>query len=50
MIIIIIIFIMQKYLADEKINTEGEFIVGGYSPPWIPRFLARNEAMIKLKG
>jgi hypothetical protein len=39
---------LKEYLAKEKISTDNEFVIAGYSPPWIPRFLARNEVMIKI--
>jgi hypothetical protein len=40
---------LKEYLAKEKIKTDDVFIIAGYNPPWIPGFLARNEAMIKIK-
>jgi hypothetical protein len=31
-------------------ETEGDFIVAGYNPPWVPGFMARNEVLIKIKS
>jgi effector-binding domain-containing protein len=41
---------LQRWLEEEGLETEGDFIVAGYNPPWVPGFLARNEVMIKVKG
>jgi hypothetical protein len=41
------IALLKEYLSKENISTDNEFVIAGYSPPWIPRFLARNEVMIK---
>ena len=43
------IITLKEYLAKENIKTDDIFIIAGYNPPWIPGFLARNEAMIKIK-
>ena len=40
---------LKEFLAKENIKTDDVFIIAGYNPPWIPGFLARNEAMIKIK-
>lgn len=37
------------WLEEEGIETEGDFIVAGYNPPWVPGFIARNEILIKIK-
>jgi effector-binding domain-containing protein len=37
------------WLEAQGLETEGDFIVAGYNPPWIPGFLARNEVLIKIK-
>lgn len=37
------------WLEKEGLETEGDFIVAGYNPPWVPGFLARNEVMIVIK-
>ena len=42
------IALLKEYLSKENISTDKEFVIAGYSPPWIPRFLARNEVMLKL--
>ena len=38
---------LSQWLEEEGLETEGDFIVAGYNPPWVPGFLARNEVMIK---
>jgi len=40
---------LSHWLAEEGLETEGDFIVAGYNPPWVPGFLARNEILIKIK-
>jgi len=40
---------LVNFLQDEGIDTEGEYIIAGYNPPWIPGFLARNEVMAKIR-
>ncbi len=40
---------LSKWLEKEGLETEGDFIVAGYNPPWVPGFLARNEVMIVIK-
>ena len=40
---------LSQWLVDEGLETEGDFIVAGYNPPWVPGFLARNEVMVKVK-
>jgi len=39
---------LSQWLEEEGLGTEGDFIVAGYNPPWVPGFLARNEVMIKV--
>ncbi|MBN1298088.1 MAG: heme-binding protein [Actinobacteria bacterium] len=39
---------LKEFIAKENLKYEGEFIIAGYSPPFIPGFLQRNEVMIKL--
>ena len=41
---------LSQWLKEEGLETEGDFIVAGYNPPWIPGFLARNEVLIKIQG
>jgi hypothetical protein len=41
---------LSRWLAEQGLETEGDFIVAGYSPPWVPGFMAKNEVMIKLKA
>jgi len=40
---------LREWMVNNCIEGEGEFIIAGYNPPWIPGFLARNEVMIKIK-
>ena len=40
---------LNQWIEEEGLETEGDFIVAGYNPPWVPGFLARNEVMIKIK-
>ncbi len=41
--------LLKEWLVKNGYEGEGEFIIAGYNPPWIPGFLARNEVMIKIK-
>jgi effector-binding domain-containing protein len=41
---------LSHWLEEQGIETEGDFIVAGYNPPWVPGFLARNEVLIKIKS
>jgi hypothetical protein len=40
---------LSQWLAEEGLETEGDFIVAGYNPPWVPGFLARNEVLVMVK-
>jgi effector-binding domain-containing protein len=40
---------LSQWLEEQGMQTEGDFIVAGYNPPWVPGFMARNEVMIKIK-
>ena len=40
---------LSQWLEEEGLKTEGDFIVAGYNPPWVPGFIARNEILIKIK-
>ena len=40
---------LREWLEKEGLETEGDFIVAGYNPPWVPGFLTRNEVMIEVK-
>jgi len=40
---------LGRWLEEQSIETEGDFIVAGYNPPWVPGFLARNEVLIPIK-
>lgn len=41
---------LSQWLEELGLETEGEFIVAGYNPPWVPGFLARNEVMMQIKN
>jgi hypothetical protein len=41
---------LGHWLQEQGIETEGDFIVAGYNPPWVPGFLARTEVMIQVKN
>jgi effector-binding domain-containing protein len=41
---------LSHWLEEQGIETEGDFIVAGYNPPWVPGFLARNEVLIQIKS
>jgi effector-binding domain-containing protein len=40
---------LTEWLAEGRYETEGDFIVAGYNPPWVPGFLARNEVLVAIK-
>lgn len=40
---------LSQWLQEQGIETEGDFIVAGYNPPWVPGLLARNEVLIQIK-
>ncbi|MCU0484826.1 MAG: heme-binding protein [Anaerolineales bacterium] len=41
---------LLQWLQEQGLQPEGDFIVAGYNPPWVPGFLARNEVMIQVKS
>lgn len=41
---------LSQWLREQGLETEGDFIVAGYNPPWVPGFLARNEVLIQIKA
>ena len=41
---------LGDWLQEQGIVTEGDYIVAGYNPPWVPGFLARNEVLIQIKA
>jgi len=41
---------LRQWLQEQGLKTEGDYIVAGYNPPWIPGFIARNEILIKIKA
>jgi hypothetical protein len=40
---------LGRWLEEKGIDTDGDFIVAGYNPPWVPGFLGRNEVLIQIK-
>jgi hypothetical protein len=40
---------LHGWMTKYGMEGEGDPIVAGYNPPWIPGFMARNEVMIKVK-
>lgn len=40
---------LREWMDENDLKGDGDFIIAGYNPPWIPGFLARNEVMIKIK-
>jgi effector-binding domain-containing protein len=40
---------LSQWLEEEGLETEGDYLVAGYNPPWVPGFIARNEVLIKVK-
>lgn len=41
---------LEAWLEKQGLEAEGEFVIAGYDPPWVPWFLARNEVMIPIKS
>jgi effector-binding domain-containing protein len=41
---------LRHWLQEQGLEPEGDFIVAGYNPPWVPGFLAHNEVMIQVKS
>lgn len=39
---------LVHWLAEQGLETDGDFILAGYNPPWVPGFLARNEVMVRI--
>ncbi len=39
---------LREWMVENGLEGEGDFVIAGYNPPWIPVFLARNEVMIKI--
>ncbi len=42
--------LLGDWLQEQGIVTEGDYIVAGYNPPWVPGFLAHNAVMIQVKN
>jgi hypothetical protein len=39
---------LSLWLQEEGLETQGDYIIAGYDPPWVPWFLARNEILIRV--
>ena len=42
--------ILDQWLREQGLETEGDHIVAGYNPPWVPGFFARNEVLIRIRN
>jgi hypothetical protein len=40
---------LTEWIKEQGQSTIGEFTVAGYSPPWVPGFLARNEVLVRVQ-
>lgn len=40
--------LLRQWLDQLDLKTEGDFIIAGYNPPWVPGFLSRTEILIKI--
>lgn len=40
--------LLKDWLEKAGLETDGDFTVAGYNPPWVPGFLARNEVIASL--
>ena len=40
---------LVHWRAEQGLETDGDFTLAGYNPPWVPGFLARNEVMVNIK-
>jgi effector-binding domain-containing protein len=40
---------LNQWLQKQDMETEGDFIIAGHNPPWVPGIFARNEVLVKLK-
>jgi hypothetical protein len=39
---------LSQWITAQGLETEGDFTVAGYNPPWVPGFLAKNEVLIRI--
>jgi hypothetical protein len=39
---------LSLWLQEEGLETQSDYIIAGYDPPWVPWFLARNEILIRV--
>jgi hypothetical protein len=39
---------LSLWLQEEGLETQGDYIIAGYDPPWVPWFIARNEILIRV--
>jgi len=40
---------LSLWLKAEGLEPEGDFVIAGYSPPWVPGFIARNEVLVRVE-
>ncbi len=40
---------LTSWLEKEGLEMESGFIAAGYNPPWVPKFLARDEVMVRVR-
>jgi hypothetical protein len=41
---------LSLWLEQQGLEPEGDYIIAGYNPPWVPGFLARNEVLVGIKA
>ena len=41
--------LLRLWVEEQGLTIQGEFVVAGYNPPWVPGFLARNEVLVKVQ-
>lgn len=41
---------LANWVEGNGLQGEGDYLIAGYDPPFIPPFLQRNEVLIRLKG
>ena len=39
---------LGQWVLEQQLTPQGDYIVAGYNPPWVPGFLARNEVMVRV--
>lgn len=41
---------LNRWIAENRVESDGETIIAGYNPPWVPGFLARNEVLVRIQA